>query len=117
MILVGVFLANHAWAAWATSGSVLSAIYLLWAYQRVALGEVTVEKNKSLPDASRREIAILAVMSIVIIVMGVASPIFTKRMAPSTDNVLQQMERTASASHRTPAVPVAASLSEGRVQP
>jgi NADH-quinone oxidoreductase subunit M len=117
MILVGVFLANHAWAAWATSGSVLSAIYLLWAYQRVALGEVTVEKNKSLPDASRREIAILAVMSIVIIVMGVASPIFTKRMAPSTDNVLQQMERTASASHRAPAVPVAASLSEGRVQP
>ena len=36
-----------------SSGAVLSAIYLLWAYQRVALGEVTVEKNRTLPDASR----------------------------------------------------------------
>jgi NADH-quinone oxidoreductase subunit M len=117
LILVGVFLANHAWAAWATSGSVLSAIYLLWAYQRVALGDVTVEKNKTLPDASRREIAILVVMSIVIVVMGVASPMFTRKMSASTDNVLQEMERTASASHRGPAVPVAASLTEGRVQP
>ena len=43
------------WASWAASGAVLSAIYLLWAYQRVALGEVTVEKNRTLPDASPRE--------------------------------------------------------------
>ena len=93
LILIGVFAANHAWAAWATSGSVLSAIYLLWAYQRVALGDVTVEKNRALPDASSREKLILAVMSIVIIAMGVASPVFTKRMATSTDAMLQQMEQ------------------------
>src|SRR5580698_4081627 len=109
LILVGVFLANHAWAAWATSGSVLSAIYLLWAYQRVALGDVTVEKNKTLPDASRREIAILVVMSIVIVVMGVASPIFTRRMEASSNAVLEQMERTQNARQRRvlPAVPAA----------
>jgi NADH-quinone oxidoreductase subunit M len=109
LILIGTFAANHAWAAWATSGSVLSAIYLLWAYQRVALGEVTVEKNRALPDASRREKFILATMSVVIIVMGVASPIFTRRMAASTDNVLQmmdqQMNRAAAASRRAPALP------------
>ena len=119
LILVGVFLTNHAWAAWATSGSVLSAIYLLWAYQRVGFGEVTVEKNKTLPDASRREIAILVTMSAVIILMGVASPLFTQRMAASTDNVLQQMDRTASALRRAPlgSHAVAAELQERRVQP
>ena len=53
LILVGVFQHHHAWASWAASGAVLSAIYLLWSYQRVALGEVTVEKNRTLPDASR----------------------------------------------------------------
>ena len=46
LILIGTFQSHHAWASWAASGAVLSAIYLLWAYQRVALGEVTVEKNK-----------------------------------------------------------------------
>ena len=45
LILIGTFQRHHAWASWAASGAVLSAIYLLWAYQRVALGEVTVEKE------------------------------------------------------------------------
>lgn len=91
LILIGTFAGHHAWAAWATSGSVLSAIYLLWAYQRVALGEVTVEKNRDLPDANNRERLILATVAIVIIFMGIASPLFTRRMEASVNNVMQQV--------------------------
>jgi NADH-quinone oxidoreductase subunit M len=110
LILVGAFLANHTvWASIGTTGSVLSAIYLLWAYQRVAYGDVTVEKNRTLPDASGREKFILAAVSVAIIVMGVASPIFTRRMQASTDNVLlqmnQQLNRASEASHSAPAQP------------
>jgi len=93
LILIGTFQNHHAWAAWAASGAVLSAIYLLWAYQRVGFGEVTVEKNRSLPDASGRERLILATMAVAIIFMGVASPLFTRRMQSSTNNLLNQMER------------------------
>src|ERR1700728_2468277 len=100
LILVGTFQNHHAWAAWAASGAVLSAIYLLWAYQRVGFGEVTVEKNRNLPDASGRERLILATMAVAIIFMGVASPLFTRRMQSSTDSLLQQMDRVQSASHR-----------------
>src|SRR5579863_9833136 len=89
LILIGVFHGHHAWAAWASSGAVLSAIYLLWAYQRVAFGKVTVEKNLKLPDASLREKFILATVALVIIFMGVASPLFTRHMAASADNVLR----------------------------
>jgi NADH-quinone oxidoreductase subunit M len=89
LILIGTFATHHAWASWATSGAVLSAIYLLWAYQRVAFGQVTVEKNRTLPDASLREKFILATLAVVIIFMGVASPLFTHRMAASADNVLR----------------------------
>lgn len=103
LILVGTFEKHHAWAAWAATGAVLSAIYLLWAYQRVALGNVTVEKNKSLPDASRRERGILLTVAVAIIFMGVAAPVFTRRMEASTNAVLEQMERVQNASHRTPA--------------
>ncbi len=100
LILIGTFEQHHAWASWAASGAVLSAIYLLWAYQRVALGEVTVEKNKTLPDASVRERVILATMALAIIFMGIASPLFTRRMETSSNAVLQQMERVQDASHR-----------------
>ncbi len=100
MILIGVFEHHHAWAAWAASGAILSAMYLLWMYQRVALGDVTVEKNKTLPDATGRERVILVAMAVMIIFMGVASPLFTSRMEVSTNNLLQQMERVEAASRR-----------------
>ena len=103
LILIGTFQGHHAWAAWAASGAVLSAIYLLWAYQRVALGDVTVEKNRTLPDASGRERLILVTMAVAIIFMGVASPIFTRRMEVSTNNLLHQMERVQNVSR--PATP------------
>ncbi|MGD0956094.1 MAG: NADH-quinone oxidoreductase subunit M [Candidatus Acidiferrales bacterium] len=95
LILIGTFQANHAWASWAASGAVLSAIYLLWAYQRVALGEVTVDKNRTLPDASPRERVILATVALAILFMGIASPLFTRRMEASVDNVLEQTQAPA----------------------
>ncbi len=104
LILIGVFEHHHAWASWAASGAVLSAIYLLWAYQRVALGEVTVEKNKTLPDASTRERVILVTMALVILFMGVASPLFTRRMEPATNVLLEQMSGHAQNATR-PAMP------------
>jgi NADH-quinone oxidoreductase subunit M len=91
LILVGVFQYHHAWASWAASGAVLSAIYLLWSYQRVALGEVTVEKNRTLPDASGRERVILVTTALAILFLGVASPLFTRRMEPSTNNLVRQL--------------------------
>jgi NADH-quinone oxidoreductase subunit M len=91
LILVGVFERHAAWASWAATGSILSAVYLLWAYQRVSLGQVTVEKNRALPDASRRERLILVAISLMILFMGVASPLFTRRMEASSQNLLQQM--------------------------
>src|SRR6202140_4942822 len=45
LILLGTFQVHWNWSAWAATGVILSACYLLWAYQRVFFGEVTVEKN------------------------------------------------------------------------
>ena len=97
LILIGVFQSHHAWGAWASSGAVLSAIYLLWAYQRVALGDVTVEKNRALPDASTRERVILVLIAIMMLVMGVGSPLFTRRMETSVENLRHQIDRVESA--------------------
>ena len=55
LILAGTFERHTAWAAYAAVGVILSAVYLLWAYQRVFFGGVTQEKNRTLPDADGRE--------------------------------------------------------------
>jgi NADH-quinone oxidoreductase subunit M len=136
LILIGTFVGHHAWASWATTGSVLSAIYLLWAYQRVALGEITVEKNRHLQDASTRERIILATMAVAILFMGIASPVFTRRMEASVKNVIEQVNPPVDASRRKlnrpiaplakkfspplilpPAPPVFAAIAERHVEP
>jgi NADH-quinone oxidoreductase subunit M len=93
LILLGTYIVHWKWAAWASTGVILSACYLLWAYQRVFFGDVTREKNRTLPDASARERFILATMSIVILWMGIGSVFLTRRTASATETIRKSMER------------------------
>ncbi len=54
LILAGTFERHAAWASWAALGVIFSAIYLLWAYQRVFFGDITQERNR---DTARRRYA------------------------------------------------------------
>ena len=56
-ILQGAFEANRAWAAFAVTGVIFGAAYLLWLYQRTMLGQVTNGKNLTLRDMNFREVA------------------------------------------------------------
>ncbi len=93
LILLGTYQAHWKWSAWAATGVILSACYLLWSYQRVFFGEVTVEKNRKLPDASPREKWILGTMAVITLWMGVGSGYFTRRFAAPSQNILDQMQR------------------------
>ena len=105
LILLGTYAANWKWAAWAASGVILSACYLLWAYQRVFFGEVTHEKNRTLPDASWREKGILFAMAVVTLWMGVGSAYLTRRTATATETIRQQMLRPGDSAPQEAAVP------------
>src|SRR5271154_6611696 len=94
LILLGTFQLHAEWASWAAIGVILSACYLLWAYQRVFFGEITLDKNRTLPDASTREKWILATMAVLILWMGLGSTFFTHRFAASSQNMLDQMQRS-----------------------
>jgi NADH-quinone oxidoreductase subunit M len=91
LILLGTYQVHWNWAAWAASGVILSACYLLWSYQRVFFGDVTREKNRTLPDVSPREKWILVSMAVITLWMGIGSVSFTRRFAASCQNVLDQM--------------------------
>jgi len=80
LILRGTFevtgLGGHAangkyFAAWAVTGIVLGAAYLLWLYQRVMFGKVTNPANEKLPDLNVREFACLVPLVLAALWIGI----------------------------------------------
>jgi NADH-quinone oxidoreductase subunit M len=92
LILLGTYQKHWPWASWAALGVILSACYLLWSYQRVFFGEITNEKNRTLPDVSAREKWILAAMAVVTLWMGIGSVFITARTAADAQAVIDQVE-------------------------
>lgn len=105
LILLGTYAANWKWATWAALGVILSACYLLWAYQRVFFGEVTHAENKELPDTSARERGILIAMAVITLWMGVGSAYLTRRTATATETIRQQMHRPGDAAPQEATAP------------
>ncbi|MBA3974532.1 MAG: NADH-quinone oxidoreductase subunit M [Candidatus Solibacter sp.] len=70
-ILQAAFQANMAWGAFAVTGVIFGAAYLLWLYQRTMLGEVTNEKNKGLKDLNWKEWAVFLPLMAWAIAIGV----------------------------------------------
>jgi NADH-quinone oxidoreductase subunit M len=91
LIFVGSFAENRWLTAVAVSGVILSAVYMLWMFQRVNYGPLTNPKNKGLHDLSRREWAVIAPIVAMCIGMGVAPGIFLKPMEPAVKRIVEQV--------------------------
>jgi hypothetical protein len=94
---------------------ILSACYLLWSYQRVFFGEITREKNRTLPDASTRENWILATMAIVTLWMGIGSTFITARTAAAAQDVIDQVEPQRPYEAAAPGVTTPDAMTPGRI--
>jgi NADH-quinone oxidoreductase subunit M len=90
LILLGTFGASRARAATAALGVILSAVYMLWMYQRVIWGEIKNERNASLLDLGGRERVMLIPLLIVMVWMGVYSNFFLRPMDSSVSKLLNQ---------------------------
>ena len=60
------------YTAFATSGVILAAVYLLWMFQRVFMGPLENEENKKLRDLNVRELVIMLAFILFIFWIGVA---------------------------------------------
>jgi len=83
LILLGSFRWWPVATAVGATGVILSAVYMLWMFQRVNYGEVTNPKNSALPDLSGREWAMMIPTVAMCIFMGVAPALFLRPMEPS----------------------------------
>jgi len=90
LVLLGTYQVHWQWAAWGATGVILSACYLLWVYQRVLFGEITHDKNRTLPDVNYREKWVMVAMCFMMVWLGVHTRFFTRRYEGSCQTILQQ---------------------------
>ena len=72
----------------ATTGVILAAIYLLWMLSRVFFGPVKDDRNRSMPDLSRRELVTLAPLAALMVLLGVLPQPFLERSEPASAHLL-----------------------------
>ena len=88
LILQGVFVANKVWAAFAASGVVLGAAYMLYLYQRTMFGKIENPKNERLLDLSHREFATFAPLLVLAVWMGIYPAPFLRRLETSVQHII-----------------------------
>jgi NADH-quinone oxidoreductase subunit M len=92
LIMFGAFKWDSRFVVIAALGVILSAVYMLWMFQRVFYGKVTNDHNKGLPDLSFREWAIVGPLAAAAIGMGVAPNVFLKPMEPAVQRLVDRVQ-------------------------
>jgi len=91
LILMGSWRFSPSMVVVASLGVILAAGYMLWMVKRVFYGESTNPKNQGLADLTAREAFVLVPLVALALFMGVASPLFTRRIEPAADALVRQV--------------------------
>jgi NADH-quinone oxidoreductase subunit M len=91
LILQGVFVRDKLWAAFAASGIVLGAAYMLWLYQRTMFGKIENPKNEGLADLNLREFATFAPLIALAVWIGIYPSPFIQRLDTSVARVMARV--------------------------
>jgi NADH-quinone oxidoreductase subunit M len=76
----------------AALGVILSAVYLLWMFQKVMLGPNTNPKNRGIKDLSVREVLVFAPMLIAAFWLGLYPGTFLDRIDPAVTKTIAQFQ-------------------------
>lgn len=96
LILAGTFLTHRWWAVIATTGVVLAAVYLLWAYQQAFHGRPDPALRPA-REITWREGLVLAPLVALIVLLGVYPRPVLDRITPSVDRLVAHVEQVAHA--------------------
>ena len=91
LILQGIFQVDWVYAAFAVSGIVLGAAYLLWLYQRLMFGKLDKEENRGLVDLTSRESATLVPIVVLCIFIGVYPKPFLDRLDVPVQAIVERL--------------------------
>ena len=105
LILQGIFQVDWVYAAFAVSGIVLGAAYLLWLYQRIMFGKLDKEENRSLADLTSRENATLLPIVVLCIFIGVYPKPFLEKLAVPVAAIVERVSPESAQTAEAPLLP------------
>jgi NADH-quinone oxidoreductase subunit M len=70
-------------------------------YKHVVFGPLRNPKNQNLPDLTGREVAALAPILALTLVIGIYPRFFLERIEPTVDHLLARLENAGAARHAT----------------
>jgi NADH-quinone oxidoreductase subunit M len=91
MVILGAMKANFWFAFIAATTLILGAAYSLWMVKRVIFGDIANDDVRQLKDINAREMAILAVLALLVLYMGLYPKPFTDVMHVSVDALLKHV--------------------------
>jgi NADH-quinone oxidoreductase subunit M len=112
LIMLGTFMRQWIAAAFAVTGIVLGALYMLWTYERVMFGPITKAVNETIADLTGREIAVMVPLIGLMLFMGLYPRPLIDRMEPSIARMLQPVRIEEARLHREHRDPSLARLLE-----
>jgi NADH-quinone oxidoreductase subunit M len=83
------------YAGFAAAGVILAAVYMLFMFQKMFLGPVDKDENRSLKDLNWREIAILVPLLVFIFWIGLYPKPFFMLMGPSVEQLVKAVQTAA----------------------
>jgi NADH-quinone oxidoreductase subunit M len=83
------------YAGLAAAGVILAAVYILFMFQKMFLGPVDKEENRTLKDLNWREIVTLVPLLVLIFWIGLYPKPFFVLMAPAVDKLVNAMQAAA----------------------
>jgi NADH-quinone oxidoreductase subunit M len=92
LVLIGTFTRYPAFAVFAATALVLSAVYILWMYQRMMTGPITAG-NDRLRDLVPREILVVAPLIALLIVLGVYPKVALDVINPAVTATLTTIDQ------------------------
>ncbi|MCG7592580.1 NADH-quinone oxidoreductase subunit M [Mycobacterium sp. PSTR-4-N] len=96
LVLIGTFTRYPVFGVLAASALVLSAIYILWTYQRMMTGptpEALTDGESRLPDLRPRELAVVAPLLALLLVLGVYPKPALDVIDPAVTHTLTTIDR------------------------
>jgi len=91
LVLIGTYAERPVLAIVATTGVIFAAIYGLRALQRLLFERLDDAENLSMPDLSRRELAVMSAFAVAIIWLGVAPQPVLRRVERASADVVQSV--------------------------
>lgn len=94
LALLGAFQADIIVAAFATTGVVLGAAYMLLLYRRVVFGPQVHRDAAAMPDVTGREYGMLALLAALVLWLGFFPASVMDRINPSIEKLVARVEAT-----------------------